>query len=193
MPKEPAKNHFRLAAGSRGAVADVADFMVGQVDDQKLENLLWGLMLVDPQEVELLQQSLDQGQFLLPRAYALIKLTLLPWQLKWGSRNGRVILRTTQLGEEGGIAVKPEPGIVSRLWSGDVQGACEVAVRRLRASGIPPLATHHRDGSRRNIVWSAGNSSPERLLAALLFPIPQRAVNALADLVLRKPKVETLT
>ena len=91
-----------------------------------------------------------------------------------------------------GTTVKPEPGILAQLRAGHVKEACEIAARRLRASGFVPLASFLSDGSRRNIDWSAGAIAPERLLASLLFPISDRAVNILANRVLRLPRAETL-
>ena len=71
------------------------------------------------------------------------------------------------------------------------KAACEVAARRLRSSGFSPLGGFLSDGALRAIDWSVGTARAERLLGALLFPIPDHAVNQLADLVLR-PSPDTL-
>ena len=131
------------------------------------------------------------GQAELPRAYAITKLTLLPGRLRWEpTPGGDAVLQLKRASADepaNGIAVKPEPAIVAKLRAGDVQGACEVAVRRLRASGFSPIGGFLADGSPRDIDWATGGAGPERLLAALLFPIPDFAANQLADLVLRRP------
>jgi CRISPR-associated protein Csx17 len=170
------------------SLADVTAFAYGQIDDQKLLDLLWGLVLVSAKGAAHTPSGPDDAS-LLPRAYALLKLTLLPGRLQWEGRK----LRLSQPTDESdiGIAVKPEPAVFGRLRAGDVRGACEIAGRRLRASGLLPLASQIGDGSRRDVEWSAGGVSPARLLGSLLFPIPSQSVKALADVVLRRPKVET--
>jgi CRISPR-associated protein Csx17 len=164
--------------------------MLGQNDDQRLEDLLWGLMLIDPKGEEV-SMSNEENEALLPSTYAILKLTVLPWQLNWGFYKDRVILRTARR-DESRITIKPERTIFYRLRAADIQGACEIAARRLRAAGLVPLATHRPDGSRRDITWSAGNTSAERLLAALLFPISESKMNAIAELVLQPPKFDSL-
>lgn len=176
-------------------LADVALFLSGGIDNQKMQDLLWGIMLIEPGGIEPAQAH-GQSLFLLPAVYALLKLTFIPGRLRWGERSGAVVLemaRSKVQENPTGIAVKPEPAILSRLRAGDVRGASEVAARRLRASGLIPLASYRADGSRREVDWSQGAVLPSRLLAALLFPIPARAVDDLADLVLRRPQVESLT
>jgi CRISPR-associated protein Csx17 len=171
------------------SLADVAAFASGQTDDQKLEELLWGLILVNSQGAARPRTYPDEA-FVLPRAYALLKLTLLPGRLDY---DGTVLRLNQTNGDEipTGIAVKPEPAVLGRLRAGDVAEACAVAARRLRSSGFVPLASHLADGSRRDNEWSASSISPVRLLASLLFPISSQSVKHLADLVLRRPKVET--
>jgi CRISPR-associated protein Csx17 len=185
-----------LPLGSRfpASLADVAEFLAGRTDDEKLADLLWGLMLIDsgkvPKDFRRPQRPPSRPDAL-PSAYALLKLTLLPFRVKWSPGNAEVVLRRPEPGEDdSGILVKPEPAILGNLQAGIVQAACEIAARRLRSSGLTPLASYRADGSRRAIAWSGGGASPPRLLAALLFPIT--AVNFLAELVLRRPPAESL-
>jgi CRISPR-associated protein Csx17 len=184
-----------LPLGSRFGVslADVASFLAEATDDSKVEDLLWGLALIngDTEKAETANEPADQ----LPRAYALLKLTLLPGRLEWYPAGNRVHLRINRpsFGDTpAGIAVKPEPAILGKLRMGDVPGACEIAARRLSVSGFTPLASYLSDGSHRHNPLSAGGISSGRLLGALLFPITEGAVNCLGELVLRRPTVETL-
>ncbi|AMV26281.1 hypothetical protein VT84_17925 [Gemmata sp. SH-PL17] len=176
------------------ALSNVSAFLNRETDDEKLEELLWGLSLVERGEERELPTA--GGPTGLPRAYALMKLTLLPGRLRWEpALNGDAVLRLTCPSADetpSGIAVKPEPAIAAKLRAGDVQGACEVAARRLRASSFSLIGGFLADGSRRDIDWASGGTSPERLLAALLLPISDITVNQLADLVLRRPSAETL-
>lgn len=158
------------------SLGDVGCFLRQETDDERIQDLLWGLMLVDPDQAESLSPQRSQADFL-PRSYALLKLTLLPFPLEWGASP---------------VAIKCEPAILANLRAEKVTAACEIATRRLRASGFTPLASHLADGSRRKIAWSSGFTTPGRLLASLLFPISKAAVNELAKLVLRFPSVESL-
>jgi CRISPR-associated protein Csx17 len=169
-------------------LAEVAAFIRGEVDEEKLEDLLWGLLLVE-REDEWESPSREDGE--LPRTYALLKLTMLPGKLEWkpvGDRL-RLILRPPRNDEK---ILNSEPAIPAKLRAGDLQGACELATRRLLSSGFSPVGGFLADGTRRTIDWPAGGAQSERLLGALLFPISDHAVDQLADLVLRRPSVETL-
>jgi CRISPR-associated protein Csx17 len=176
------------------ALADIATFLVGGIDDTRFEELLWGISLVERDGES--EEAQGRSDFELPRAYSLIKLTLLPRPVEWRkSPNGEPMLWLSRPGSEGepaGVAVKPEPAAFARLRAADVQGACDVAARRLHSSGFSLIGAILGDGTRRSIDWSAAETQPERLLAALLFPIPDHAVNQLANLVLRLPPPEVL-
>lgn len=175
------------------SLADISAFLNRETDDDKLEDLIWGLSLIGD---EAKRDEPARTEAELPRAYALLKLTLLPGKLEWwknGDISGLRLNRPRRTDDNvPGTAVKPEPAIPAKLRAGDVRGACEVAVRRLRASGFSPIGSARADGARREIDWVAGGTSADRLLAALLIPVPDSAVNQLADLVLRRPS-ETQT
>jgi CRISPR-associated protein Csx17 len=176
-------------------LADIAKFLSDGIEFQKLADLLWGLMLVEC-KVPSRSKPTDMDHPMLTRAYALLKLTLLPGRLEWVERNGETILRLIRPEPNeplAGISVRPEPAVLANLRAGHVAEACEIAARRLRASGFTPLGFHRPDGSRRLTGWSGGAIPAIRLLAALLFPISAHAVNHLADLVLRRPAEATQT
>ena len=176
------------------APVDVAAFLNGAVHDAKLEDLIWGLSIVNAYEAR--DEPRRENSAELPAVFALLKLTLLPGRLEWFKpRRGEIVLRinSPELGDPpGGNAVKPEPAMLAKLRAGDIQGACEVAARRLRSSRFSIVGSFLADGRRRAIDWSAADVQPERLLAALAFPIPARAVNQLAELVLRYPSIDTV-
>ena len=86
--------------------------------------MLWGLLLVERGDRwEPAKPSPDAA---LPRAYALMKLTLLPFRLTWAkSHDGKSVLVPTRPGADGSpaaIVVKPEPTVLAKLRAGDVQG-----------------------------------------------------------------------
>lgn len=155
------------------SLTDVATFLAGDTDDQRLEELLWGLLLIDGanewrEQREQLTKPLERP-LLFPSAYALLKLVFLPHRLSW------------PVGAEG-VSIKPEPDILGRLRAGEVKSACEIAARRLRASGYVPMPGPLSDGRRRELDLNA-HVDPTRLAAALLIPVNGTA--QLARLVLR--------
>ncbi len=103
----------------------------------------------------------------LPRAYALLKLLFLP--------DGKFHRDE----ESETITIKHEPAIVPLLKAGRVPEALRIAYQRLQASGLTPATREfHYD-----------DSEGTRLAAALLIPIDEPSVRALAELVLRdKPE-----
>jgi CRISPR-associated protein Csx17 len=181
-----------FGSASPVALVDVAAFLDGIVDDARLDDLIWGLSLVNAERAPDEPQRGNYAE--LPSVFALLKLTLLPGRLEFKPYRGEMVLRinSPELGDpHGGVAIKPEPAILAKLRAADIQGACDMAVRRLQSFGFSVVGTFSGDGRRRSIDWSASNVQPERLLAALAFPIPNRAVNQLGELVLRYPSTDT--
>jgi CRISPR-associated protein Csx17 len=171
-----------LPLGSRFAVSldDVLIFLSGETDDHRIEQLLWGLILIDCDEgwgAPIGQTATPPRSPLpLPHLYAMLKLLFLPHKLSWPA------------GAEA-ITIKPDPEILGRLRSGDVQGACEIAARRLRASGVVPMPGPTPRGTWRRIK-PGSHLDPMRLAAALLFPV--RGTMRLARLTLRPPAEEVV-
>src|SRR5262249_29202130 len=135
-----------------------ADFLAARTNDEKLADLLWGLMLIDatklPRDLERPRHPPSPAETL-PSLYALLKLTLLPFRVKWAPGLDAMVLRRPEPAEEdSGIIVKPEPAILGNLEAGNIRAAGDIASRRLRASGLIPLGSYRDDGSRREIVWT---------------------------------------
>ncbi len=142
------------------SLVDVSKFLDGDTDDRRIEDFLWGLLLIDSEQdwrepIRLLTAP-PRHSLPIPYAYALLKLLFLPQKLSWPSD-----------GES--IAIKPEPEILGRLRAADVEGAYAIAVRRLRAVGLVPMPGPTSEGIRRHISVGA-HLSAVRLTAALLFP-----------------------
>ncbi len=172
---------------------DVSRFLAGQVDDLRLEELLWGFALAEaPTKGAAVVPVRGAGPAdPLPRAYALLKLTLLPGRIGWVAAGERTVLRHFRRSDdEEGVTVRQEPAMLARLRAGDVAGACDVAVRRLRSAGFVPLPGPWSDGSRRSVAFR--QLSSERLLASLLFPINNQAIDVLGEMVLRVPSADAV-
>ncbi|MBN1854708.1 MAG: type I-U CRISPR-associated protein Csx17 [Pirellulales bacterium] len=129
------------------SLGDIADFIKGRVDDNRIEALLQGLMLVNWRDV-------NPGKHLInfpgphdpipDAAYAMIKLCHLPNML-----DDKIIPLT--------------PSIIHRATSGNLAEATRLASRRLKGSGFSPLAK----------VVSGDKQRALRTAAAILFPIWQ--------------------
>jgi CRISPR-associated protein Csx17 len=158
-------SHPALQARRFASLSAIAAFLQHDTSDAQIENLLWGLMLVNWKEGEPKSSFQDSIKFAptLPRAYALLKLLFLP--------DGKLTLN------DGGnpIEIKHEPTIIPLLRAGRAAEAVQTAVRRLRAAGLVPLTE----------TFDLQDDEATRLAAALLIPIHPSSVQQLARLVLR--------
>lgn len=187
----------------------IALFIAGGLDDRRIEEFLWGLVLVDHRQkypVGLPHATIDDAPPL-PREYALLKLLFLPRSLvrhwdgeyqRWSWRLARVTKgldgKATQ---QEGLAVRPEPRVLPLLRAGRVPEACRIAYRRLRSSGLRPLPGPTPSRGCREADWEpAPFVKPQRLAAALLLPVGDVVVNQLVHLVTRQdsqPETESET
>lgn len=164
-----------LEAAFTSGAEDVAAFLAGHTDDARLEAWLWGLMLIDlslARPADLAPATAGELPVPLPRAYAVLKLLFLP--------------RYSALEGADGRPMRPEPSILSYLRAERLAGACEVAVRRLRASGYVCLPGPVSGGGVREADYSLPASALKRLTAALLIPLSNPG--RLQALVLRPDK-----
>ena len=181
-----------LPLGSRVTVPldTVAAFIADEIDDERIEKLLWALMLIsDAGNRSLGARGANETP--IPRAYALLKLLFLPQPLVIDrGADGRLFGRMLRNNESGGIAIGREPSILQLLRAGQLGEACMVAMRRLRASGLDPMPTPIRGLRIRDADWHElddfghGGFDPLRLAAALLIPIGDDAVGRLVRLVI---------
>jgi CRISPR-associated protein Csx17 len=140
----------------------IAAFIAGEIDDRRVEELLWGMLLINHyKDYPILKRSpIDAPP--LPRSYALLKLLFMPGPL-------------TKQNET--VEVRPEMAILPLLRAKRVDDACQVALRRLRASGFIPQAKQTSQ------QWHTPDSA--RIAAALLIPVASRDVEYLKSMVLR--------
>ncbi|CBE69811.1 conserved protein of unknown function [Candidatus Methylomirabilis oxygeniifera] len=166
-----------LAAHNFASLNTVSRFLAGELDERRIEDLLWGLMLL-PQPPGILSRPADDANAPLPRAFALLKLLLLPQPL---TVNGL------------SVTIKTESSIAALLTAGHVGEVCRIAMRRLRASGLSPLPHPRSGGVVRDADWQELeylDNFGQRLAAALLLPLSCKSVGRLRDLVLREAATE---
>ncbi len=155
-----------LMEGRRVASLRAVDLLLrGETDDERIEELLRGLALIDWRNDaasggERMDNSVPSS---LPRVYALLKLLFLP--------EGKL----SRARQAEPIEIKHEPSIIPLLRAGRVPDALEVAQRRLRASGLIAFTDQ----------FHFPEEAAARLAAALLIPISARAATSLAERVLR--------
>lgn len=191
----------RLPLESRHAAPldAIAAFLAGDIDDQRIEELIWGLMLIDTPRRNPARAGMNQSgdrqrrdRNPLPREYALLKLLFLPrplvpersgeslkWRLARPRGDGRM---------ESGLIIRPEPRILPLLRAGRVGEACRIAAQRLRVSGLAPMPGPLPTGVMRDGTWSEAGADPrrgQRLAAALLIPVSSKSLNRLVHLVCR--------
>jgi CRISPR-associated protein Csx17 len=188
-----------LASRDTASFGAISAFLSCEVDDERIEGLLWGLMLIDHPGSEMrnsrraargpsVEGSADSID-LLPSIYCLLRLLFLPRPLV-AERSGENAVRWRLAGpdEPGFLRMRPEPIILSLLRTGRVGDAATVAMRRLRASGLTPLPHRRSSGVSRDHEWtelSVPLRTGRRLAASLLIPIHPDAVNALVQKVTR--------
>ena len=156
-------DYLPLASAYTAKPDDIAAFLKGGVDAQRIGDLVLPLSLVrykrQPETVQTCEQRL-------PVAYAVMKLTLLPSEFICPA-----------FGENKDIRMEPQ--MLAMLRAGRVKDAYRVAYRRLIASGLRPLSAE---------PGIADRSAPgRRLAAALLFPLSTGAHKALAERALYRP------
>jgi CRISPR-associated protein Csx17 len=141
-----AKLLFPGKASFAPGLGDIAKFIESAVDDERIEALLKGLILIDwdqARRIGVWNLVPPAGREPFPgAAYALLKLCHLPKDL-----DGVAIPLTTQ--------------ITHRAAIGDIAGATMLAARRLRASGFPSAVQ----------VVPQDRKLGIRTAAALMFPV----------------------
>lgn len=148
---------------------DLALFLDGRTDDARIEEWLWGLMLIDLDGAELPAPSVSDVASSLPRPYALLKLLFLP--------------KSVALRKDDGASLPAQPTLLSHLRGSRLNDACRSAARRLRASGHLSMPAPASGGRERAFEFTLPPHVEARLAGALLIPFAD--VRRLQKLVLR--------
>jgi CRISPR-associated protein Csb1 len=117
----------RSGAGAR--LGDLARFLAGEVDVERVVALGRALMAVAWKRARLPSERVNPYDDRPDEAWEALRLCALPFPVR-------------------DRAIATEPAMVRRLATGDTAGAVEVALRRLRASGLrPPLVSAVADAT----------------------------------------------
>ncbi len=160
-----------LACRRTASLNAIAAFIHGETDDERIMELLWGMVLIDHSQTypKLNRCILDSPP--LPRSYALLKLLFLPHPVRTST---------------GDMDVRPEMAILPMLRADRTGDACTIAIRRLRATGLTPMPYSTRSSASQNRDWYMPD--PVRLAAALLIPLSSQGIDTLKNMVLRPDK-----
>jgi CRISPR-associated protein Csx17 len=137
---------------------DVMPFLLGGLDDRKLEELLWGFSLISWNKagVKEIKKRWDRPVDLpvLSRTWCLLKLLHTPHEVQ--KKN-----------------IRRETRIAHLLQAGRVQEACSQAMHRLRVSGLKPFIVSYEE-----------KLDPTRLAASMLITVKDQHI--LESLVLQQ-------
>lgn len=156
----------------------LADFIAGKTDDRRIEELLWGLMLVRTSERNQVSFKPSISSPLFPRAFALLKPLFLPRPIRLYENRWRYTESTSE-----GISIRLESRILPLVCAERVLEACKIAARRLFVSGLNPLPSP---------AGIENNLNPTRLAASLILSIPRDELNRLLRLVTRLPEDDSV-
>jgi len=140
---------------------DITDFIEGRTNDDLLADLIWGLSLLDWQQVKPLSPEHPETTTTdaIPSSfYAMLRLCFRPG-------NGK-------------DAIPLVPAILHRAINGQGKEASLLAARRLRGSGKAPLVKD----------LPVSGDIARRTAAAMLFPISPDAFHQLEKMIIKPPK-----
>ena len=136
---------------------DITSFIERRTNDALLADLIWGLSLLDWQQVKPLMPEFHDAPDAVPSSfYALL----------------RICFRRSTGKDD---AVPLVPAILQRAMNGDGKAASELSARRLHASGKAPLVKD----------LPVSGDIARRTAAAILFPISHRDFRLLENMILK--------
>lgn len=179
------QNRVPLRSPRPAPLADVLAFLTGDTDNDKLAALLWALTTVGWEDVEArLPNAASPGDTGVPCEFGVPRLLVEPLPLIPG--------RTRWVFGETAEPTTPDPDVFHVLASGQkgAVGVCvDRAARRLKSGGRPVIGHHNRHRAGRPLAVES-SIPPDRLLAAMLFPLSSDDLRVIANAVLYPPDTE---
>jgi CRISPR-associated protein Csx17 len=180
------QSHVPLSSARPASLADVIAFLRSETDDEKLASLLWALPALSWSDVEFkLPEATSAVDVAVPLEFGVMRLLVDPLNLVadgevWAIR-------------EAGDSTQPDPDVFAVLASGRptaVQAALDRAACRLKSGAWPIIGHRNRQRAGKPFSGLLPSVAPERLLAAMLFPLANRDLEQIANLVLYPPENE---
>jgi CRISPR-associated protein Csx17 len=166
--------------------ATISAFLHDELDDHKIESLLWGLLVCRIEPRPITPASCPQADAPpLPRIYPLLKTAFTGLHPK-SLRPKNLSSQQADIWEKL-VNIRPDARLLQLLRAGSLGEACTVAARRAHNAALTPA----------DCDWPSeslpANLDPTRLAAALLLPInPQNLIHLWA-LVARRKEPEEMT
>jgi len=163
-------------------LADVIAFLNDEIDAEKLQDLLWGLIAVDVPDEFILPEP---EPVWIPFAFGVSRLLV--------GCNAFVVKdeKWTHSTEHKANAI-PDPKVFNALTTGRttaVQDSVDQGARRLKSGGLIVTGYRNRRQSGQSLELDSP-IRPERLLAAMLFPLSNLDLERIANAVLYPPESE---
>ncbi len=158
---------------------DVAAFSDGDIDDDKLNDLLWGCLCIESPTSPVAPESIDAE---LPFEFSVPRLLLRESNYK---ASGDRRIRSNDAPN-----AKPHPDVFHALSTGRpdaVRHCVDLAARRLQAGGLLVHGYRNRRQAGQSLAIQS-TLSAERLLAAMLFPLSDSDLVQIANSVLSPPE-----
>lgn len=169
---------------------DVVDFLLGEIDEDKLAALLWALPAVDWPNVDWMPPESGRGNSCnVPFEFGVPRLLVQPLSLHPVADDGKTHWRTAGRATH---TTGPDPDVFHLLATSQrnaVEQATTHAARRLKSSGLTVNGYCNRRFSGTPLAVMS-NIPSERLLAAMLFPLSDRDLETIANQVLYPPETE---
>jgi CRISPR-associated protein Csx17 len=140
-------------------LSDINEWILGNINEERVEAIARGLALtrIDRECTQEISTPGTNSFDFMPIAYGILKLV----------HHRKIENRGTELKEKG---LKKEPSLLPLLAAGDSIRATQLAIRRLKISGLPPLIAN---------PILIDNPQLERIAAALAFPIGNYSIDQL--------------
>jgi CRISPR-associated protein Csx17 len=164
------------------SLSDIIGFLNEETDDEKLQDLLWGLIGVDIADDSAMP---DLDDLAVPLEFGLPRLLV---QERCFVANGKY----WNLSHGAAANAKPDPAVFHALASGQpgaVAGCVDRAARRLKSFGLLVNGYRNRQQSGKPL-HVVSPIQPERLVASMLFPLSERNLERIANSVLSPPETQ---
>ncbi len=159
---------------------DVVAFLHHETNDEKLDDLLWGFFCVQMPTERVFADSCDVS---IPFEYAVPRLLIQGINLKYSFDNTDWELKPDVANAQ------PDPNVFHALSTGRPDAVLECvdrAAQRLKVGGLLVHGYQNRRQSGRSLAITS-TIPPERLLAAMLFPLSNNDLCRIANSVLSPP------
>ena len=190
-----------LSSNHPARLDHVMQFLNDRIDEDKLADLIWGMLGINWDQV--VAPPDEKPQMPVPMEYGIPKLLVMKRSFvskriirkvpKPNHPNSKLIWNITKDPNSNANA-KPDPNVFHPLSSGRsnseaVRECVDCAALRLKAGGLLVHGYQNRRQSGRSLAITS-TIPPERLLAAMLFPLSNDDLRRIANSVLSPPKTQ---